>query len=402
MEQNGTAGGGERALAGPGIGVCLSAGGFRAALFALGAFRYLAEAGLLRHVTAISAISGGSILGSWLAQRWPEFMTPGGAGSGFVPLAAEPFARLLASRNLRSRWLARWLGGRLTAGQVTRSRAFDDALAADLAPGPLAGLPAAVQLVLTSTDLTTGLPLRFARDFAGNSEYGYSAPPPGLRLATAVAASAASPTFFSPVHVTTADLGLAGKPVQLSLVDGAVYENLGTEWFEDWDVFPRPRAARRPGFLVVVDGAGPLLPDRRQFGAVRAALRSANVTAAHMRSERMNQTRQQFAAQRPPGVLLSLREGPGAGADVPFPLADPVLYDGLARIRTDLDRFLPVESGLLQFAGYWGLHVRLRESYPALALTRPDWQLAPGRHDSALLAASLRQAAHHLGPGRYF
>lgn len=386
-----------------GIGICLSAGGFRAALFGLGAIRYLAEAGLLPQVTAISAISGGSIIGAWLAQRWPLLTPAGSDGGGFVPLAAEPFCELLASRNLRNRWLARWLSGRLRPGGITRGRAFADALAAGvLSDGALSGLPADVQLVLTSTDLISGQPFHFAQDFVGSAAHGYSAPPATLRLATAVAASAADPTAFSPVQISTAALGLDREPAWLSLVDGAVYENLGTEWFEDWDVFPRPRAARRPGFLVVVDGAGPLKPERRRPGSLRSFLRAADVATAHMRSERIHQTRQQFARQQPPGVLLSIREGPGPGAGVPFPLSDPVLYGGLARIRTDLDRFLPVECGLLQFAGYWTLHSRLRDTHPGLAMEQPGWHRAPGPDDPSALARILAHSARHWGAGRYF
>ena len=45
----------------PGIGLCLSGGGYRAMLFHLGALWRLYEAGLLRGVKRISSVSGGSI-----------------------------------------------------------------------------------------------------------------------------------------------------------------------------------------------------------------------------------------------------------------------------------------------------------------------------------------------------
>ena len=48
----------------PKLGLALSGGGFRAAYFHLGALARLAERGLLRHVEAISTVSGGSILGA--------------------------------------------------------------------------------------------------------------------------------------------------------------------------------------------------------------------------------------------------------------------------------------------------------------------------------------------------
>src|SRR5206468_1770941 len=44
-----------------GISLCLSGGGFRAALFHLGAVRRLNEVGLLSKVDTFSSVSGGSI-----------------------------------------------------------------------------------------------------------------------------------------------------------------------------------------------------------------------------------------------------------------------------------------------------------------------------------------------------
>src|ERR1700693_2934541 len=51
-----------------GIGRCLSGGGFRAALFHLGALRRLHELEILQRVRWISAVSGGSIIAGHLAQ----------------------------------------------------------------------------------------------------------------------------------------------------------------------------------------------------------------------------------------------------------------------------------------------------------------------------------------------
>jgi predicted acylesterase/phospholipase RssA len=46
----------------PRLGLALSGGGFRATLFHLGVLRRLAELDLLRDVSVISSVSGGSIL----------------------------------------------------------------------------------------------------------------------------------------------------------------------------------------------------------------------------------------------------------------------------------------------------------------------------------------------------
>lgn len=64
------------------IALCLSGGGYRAALFHLGALRRLNELGVLSQVNLISSVSGGSILAGHLATQlahWPP------AGEGFSP-----------------------------------------------------------------------------------------------------------------------------------------------------------------------------------------------------------------------------------------------------------------------------------------------------------------------------
>ena len=52
-----------------GVGLSLSGGGFRAALFHLGALRRLNELGLLHQLDSISSVSGGSIISAFLACR---------------------------------------------------------------------------------------------------------------------------------------------------------------------------------------------------------------------------------------------------------------------------------------------------------------------------------------------
>src|SRR3712207_5709613 len=81
-----------------GLALCLSGGGYRAALFHLGALRRLDEVGLLAKASMISSVSGGSIVSGLLATR-------------FVPWPSEPdrhrfeqFAtdlRQLTQRNIR-------------------------------------------------------------------------------------------------------------------------------------------------------------------------------------------------------------------------------------------------------------------------------------------------------------
>ena len=55
-----------------GVGLCLSGGGFRAALFHLGALRRLNDSGVLPRLATVSSVSGGSIASGLLAAVWPS------------------------------------------------------------------------------------------------------------------------------------------------------------------------------------------------------------------------------------------------------------------------------------------------------------------------------------------
>src|SRR5262245_39511818 len=57
----------------PRLGLALSGGGLRATLFHLGVVRFLRDAGLLRDITHIVSVSGGSILGAHLALNWEQY-----------------------------------------------------------------------------------------------------------------------------------------------------------------------------------------------------------------------------------------------------------------------------------------------------------------------------------------
>src|SRR5438046_6052551 len=74
-----------------GIALCLSGGGFRAALFHLGALRRLNELGVLPSISTISSVSGGSIISAHLADHIRPWPTPGQVLSDWQGRVAEPF-----------------------------------------------------------------------------------------------------------------------------------------------------------------------------------------------------------------------------------------------------------------------------------------------------------------------
>src|SRR5437660_7810223 len=86
-----------------GSALCLSGGGFRAALFHLGALRRLNELGLLSKMRTISSVSGGSVANGLLARLWRE-LKPDPSGSGKLTNFSEYERRLreFCSRDIRT------------------------------------------------------------------------------------------------------------------------------------------------------------------------------------------------------------------------------------------------------------------------------------------------------------
>jgi hypothetical protein len=68
------------------IGLALSGGGHRAALYHLGVVRFLRDAGVLPQVTHITSVSGGSIFAAHLALNWARY---NGSARDFDAAAAE-------------------------------------------------------------------------------------------------------------------------------------------------------------------------------------------------------------------------------------------------------------------------------------------------------------------------
>jgi predicted acylesterase/phospholipase RssA len=89
--------------------LCLSGGGYRAAVYHLGVTRRLHELGILQQVRRISCVSGGSIIGAFLLQRYPAFQGQTMIGFDWEEQIEEPFRRLVCGCDLRT-WpvLRRW------------------------------------------------------------------------------------------------------------------------------------------------------------------------------------------------------------------------------------------------------------------------------------------------------
>ena len=241
------------------VGLALSGGGFRAAAFHIGVLKRLEELRVLHRVDVLSTVSGGSITGALYALRCSQ---RGGAAGAYPVDELIVEMRPFLARNLRARALcgSPWRAFRalisIVSTRISRIGLMVDELDRQLFHGAtLDQLPS--WIAINATNLRTGKGWRFFRDRAGDSLIGATEKTSHIRVAEAVAASAAYPglTDTYAFRTTWEDLrenliseelwarpkepresnpsswrqrfGQTTGPVIVPLVDGGLYDNEG-------------------------------------------------------------------------------------------------------------------------------------------------------------------------------
>jgi NTE family protein len=216
------------------IGLCLSGGGYRAAIYHLGSLVRLNELGLMSRLDEIASVSGGSITAGALAYAWPR-LTFGadGSASNFAELVCAPLIRFSGISIDIAAIVVGLLPGRTAAGEV--ARAYDRHL---FHGATLQDLPDRPRFTFMTTNLQSGTAWRFAKDYAADSRVG-RIEKPDLSLSRVVSASSAFPPWLSPARISFAagqvkdmewtDLHRSPFIDEAILTDGGVYDNLGLE-----------------------------------------------------------------------------------------------------------------------------------------------------------------------------
>jgi NTE family protein len=341
--------------AGPGASraLCLSGGGFRAAIFHLGAMLRLHELGVLRGLDLISSVSGGSIASAWLASsylRQRETSSEGFAEwcdrTDFKREVVDPFREIVA-RDLRTfpvlatlAWNWLWPSTR-----VNLLRKGYQGFLGDLA---LLDLPAAPRFVFCATNLTFGVNWEFSRQRVGDFQTGYLREHGHVSLATAVAASSCFPPLFGPLRFAAhaADFikggyrGFDGDRLRarVELSDGGVYDNMGTE-----------PALKTCGEILVSDAGAPFafVAGQHYF---RRLLRYAGVVGNQAVALRKRLFFRGRNAGEFSGAYWNLADRSDAGA-AGYSLG--LCSELMGAIRTDLDRFTGEEFCILVNHGYF-------------------------------------------------
>jgi predicted acylesterase/phospholipase RssA len=230
----------------PKIGLALSGGGFRGTFYHLGVIRFLRDVGILKDVTHITSVSGGSILAAHIVLNWERY---NGSDEEFGKAAQEltDFAQLdVRNRIVRRlpmlvfgqvmRWITRKPLDRTWTRTGLLERYYRDYLYGDTC---LYELPRRPELHILTTNLSEGCIGSFTRTGlimerrrAGDMEEFERVTVCLATVPLAVAASSAFPGFFPPLTVQTSEIGArkSAFPV-LTFTDGGVFDNLGVRAF---------------------------------------------------------------------------------------------------------------------------------------------------------------------------
>lgn len=279
------------------VGVAISGGGCRAAMWGLGTLLYLVDSGRHAEVGVVSSVSGGSITNGVVAHEvdlpnagpaaFDDAVRPlvrNVAYTGLFPLAPATrvyvlsvFALLAAGLVALAGGIAyvlleglRWSGGGLLLAALVllvvaarwferRSVVTDKALrrlffSRDGVTTPLASIDRNVDHVFCATELQSGGHVYFSPKFLYSYKFGLGRPA-GLPLATAVQCSACLPGAFSVRRFRAADHFAANDDRDLALVDGGVYDNMADQWLDGL----AERVGREPSLPLVARGVDEMI-----------------------------------------------------------------------------------------------------------------------------------------------
>lgn len=219
-----------------GIALALSGGGFRAVLFHVGVLWRLNQFGVLRKLSRISSVSGGSIASGLLAVRWNKLTFDStGFASNFEDEVVAPL-RHFCSLNID---VTSVITGALNPFKSAGDEVADE-FRKHLGMGvSLQTLPDTPRFVFNSTNYATGSSFRFSKPYAGDYRIGLIRQPT-FNIATAVACSSAFPPVLAPIELDVrpalfertegADLWEREDfRRRLPLADGGVYDNMALE-----------------------------------------------------------------------------------------------------------------------------------------------------------------------------
>jgi predicted acylesterase/phospholipase RssA len=359
----------------PRIGLALSGGGFRATCFGLGCLRALHDQDLLRHVSVISGISGGSVLAALYAYGPADF-------GEFDALVVEQLRRGLqleiltrallpgaAIRNLTYATraaLMRRTGEPVLRG-ANRTDALSDTLAARAFGDRLLDQVTHPDLatVIMATDLRTSNAVRFGSIRSSCSVYGTIQE--AVRVADAVAASAAFPLLLPAVErAYTFRRQPADAPERhaMLLTDGGIYDNLGLTVLQ-----PGRSSAHTPhvynvDYIIACDAGCGRLPLATAHFATSRMKRSFDVTYRRAQDASRGRLHEAAAAGLIQGFVHSYLGMPDDR--LPMPVSDLVPAEDVRHYPTNFRAMSQFDLDAISLRGEQLTRTLLAHYLPAL------------------------------------
>jgi NTE family protein len=358
-----------------GIALALSGGGYRAALFHLGAVRRLNELGVLPQITTFCSVSGGSILNAQLATKLPWPLPAPVPASQWNTSITEPIRRFtgqdIRTGSILKRWLP-WNWFRDATGVENLAKHYQRSF-----PAKLATIPPVPRFIFCSTDLAFGASWRFERDAMGDYQIGYAQTPDDWPLGRTVAASSCFPPVFNPLPIRMPAGAFkqgSATPEQkaaafrdLRVDDGGTYDTLGLEpvWKDH-------------ATILCSDGAGPITvaPDTGLAGRIGRYLEIQFNQTVVLRSRWLVQS---FLHHEYDGTYWGAKSAPCRYGNYEGYSKDLAL-NIISQIRTDLDGFTDAEQSVLENHGYLLADAAIKEHASQLitvnappAIPYPDW-----------------------------
>jgi NTE family protein len=379
------------------LGLALSGGGFRAALFHIGVLARLAELDLLRKIDVISSVSGGSIIAAYYYLKVKALLENGPRDNGKIAPDRADYIRMVeeietdflaaVQKNMRMRMVidpgktARMLGEDYSNTErlaelftdyfykpllQEKSQAQNNMIPLKSLPiEPKAGsVPAESKipfLILNATTLNTGHLWQFTNVSVGEQPTGYITDhePIGylnkfrmdderltieqrkilynVTLGQAVAASCCVPGILVPLRIKHL-YKMDGEPLTVRLVDGGLVDNQGLA-----SLF-----AENCTHIICSDASDILKPEPDPSAQILTVARRANdILMDRIRNKSVNEL-YKFEPNRQALIYL----GDQATRHDIFPADSQKIVRAISRIRTDLDSFSDREAFSLMCYGY--------------------------------------------------
>ncbi len=344
----------------------------------MGVLRFIADAGLLEQVRYVSSVSGGSVAHGLLACAYRDLEAAGFSPQAVDELVIRPAIHVVSTKSLTSKLIRNvWR----TIGPLTRTNLLADELNRWFFKDRLLEeLPSTCRFIFNAANVTTGVRFAFEPEVLGDWVLGHvSTKGTGVRVADAVAASAAVPGAFAPFVIKGVSLPCARGRVA-KLLDGGAYDNMGLEPLDDLPAVCLVALNAGGVFRTGAYGGIPIIRDLQRANG----LLYRQTTALRMRSmvERFKALEQARAAGQPPppwgrlgvlfGLATTLDATPEWVGDRP---EHPEWRVELAQVHTSFAKF-PVDlCERLVYRGWWLAGATLSSYHRSLLpQTLPSWQ----------------------------